>query len=119
MADTHIITPVVPFLPEGRRIYDDIMAEIEPDLTTEGRLLLAEKYKNESPTQTRLRAKRYDMAHAEYQRRYESTMNAAKSRAMTYRRALMTETEKRVHERDDVPILQRITDAIQTFLKPA
>ena len=59
-----------PDIPDGTAIYDVIMSRIDEDLTTEGVKRLDEKYKDETPEQTKERAGRYDRAKEEYDKQY-------------------------------------------------
>lgn len=54
--------PARPTIPTGRELYDQIMGHIEPELTTEGRKILGEKYKVETSEQKQKRAVRYKIA---------------------------------------------------------
>jgi hypothetical protein len=63
----------------GEQIYDQIMAEIEPDLTSAIYPTLAEKYAKETEELRQERMSRYERAFAEYDKRYETfltTVNA-------------------------------------------
>lgn len=55
---------------DARAIYDAIMREIEPDLTTEMIPTLAEKYATEPEAARMERAKRYNEAFAAYDKEY-------------------------------------------------
>lgn len=71
MADqTSTPLPPIPPSKSGEAIYDGIMQEIEPELTTAMLPTLEAKYKDETPEQKRSRAKRYAKAFEEYERRY-------------------------------------------------
>lgn len=59
-----------PDIPDGPAVYDAIMSQIDEDLTTEGTKHLNEKYKDETPEQTKERAVRYDRAKETYDRTY-------------------------------------------------
>jgi hypothetical protein len=59
----------------GKAVYDEIMVEIDSELTHEGLALLAEKYKDETPDQAAVRQQRYDAAFAEYDKRYAQYMS--------------------------------------------
>jgi len=53
-------------MPSGEEIYRMIMSQIDPDLLRENLMTLNEKYKEESPEQTRARGERYDAAFRRY-----------------------------------------------------
>lgn len=55
-----------PIIPTGDELYDMLMRNIEPDLTTGQIPLLDAKYKNETPEEAAVRAERYKKAFAEY-----------------------------------------------------
>ncbi|MFA6038909.1 MAG: hypothetical protein WCV62_05255 [Candidatus Peribacteraceae bacterium] len=57
-------------IPSGRRIYDALMAQIEPDLVTATIPTLENTYKDETPEQNAERRKRYLAAFAKYDRAF-------------------------------------------------
>lgn len=67
-----MITPLPASLFSGQRspqwLYDQVMAALEPELTTEGLKTLATKYKNETAKQAKARAARYAKIFAEFDR---------------------------------------------------
>lgn len=54
----------------GKEIYDAIMGEIDPELTSAQASILAEKYKGESEEEHKLRMARYGKAFAVYETAY-------------------------------------------------
>jgi hypothetical protein len=58
----------------GQEIYDELMAQIEPELMMESLPTLNEKYANETPQQAAERSERYDAAFAAYDLRYAAYM---------------------------------------------
>ncbi len=62
--------PRPPSIPGGRELYDSLMQTIEPELTTAGLATLAQKYTDETADQKVGRAKRYNDAFEEYERRF-------------------------------------------------
>lgn len=57
-------------LPTGRELYDVIMAQIEPELTSKQLPTLPQKYATETPDEAQERQARYDRAFAEYGKRF-------------------------------------------------
>lgn len=62
--------PVIPPKRSGADIYNGIMREIEPELTTDQIPLMKEKYKDETAQQRKARGERYAKAMEEYEKRY-------------------------------------------------
>lgn len=93
--------PALPPMPEnGNALYDMIMGEIDPELTSAQVNGLLEKYKDEMPEQRAERAKRYERAFALYNQRF-AEYNAYWSRQFNaHKRASIAslEAEHRMHE---------------------
>lgn len=63
--------PALPPLFFGEHaLYNFIMEQIEPELTTEGTKTLDEKYKSETPEERQVRAARYEKAFKLYDQRF-------------------------------------------------
>jgi hypothetical protein len=92
--------PLIPVIPSGQEIYDSIMAEIEPELTSAERPRLREKYRNEAPEQSRERAKRYRAAFAEYKKRFTASMQALQTKVREYKREAMSTVENRTKSKE-------------------
>ncbi len=73
-SQTSTLMPVVPVLPEANEVYDAIMREIEPELTTALLSTLEQTYKNETPEQAETRSVRYRAALVEYEKRFNAYM---------------------------------------------
>jgi hypothetical protein len=58
----------------GKKIYDEIMAQIDPELVTDSLPTLDEKYKDETAEEAEARRERYNAAFAEYDVRYAQYM---------------------------------------------
>lgn len=82
-----------PSIPTGQELFDVIMQEIEPELTTEGVKLVAEKYKDETPEQTMERKKRYDLAFERYDQAYEGYVGTLQAQMQRYRRQSFNQVE--------------------------
>ncbi|TSC58582.1 MAG: hypothetical protein Greene041619_456 [Candidatus Peregrinibacteria bacterium Greene0416_19] len=63
--------PMLPEVLEGGALYDQIMTAIEPELTSTVYPTLAEKYKDETPEQAKVRAERYAKAMEEYKKQLQ------------------------------------------------
>lgn len=69
--DDAAVLPPLPSLPQsGQEVFDQIMGQIEPELTSAGRAMLEEKYSNETAEARQARFQRYEAAFEEYDRRY-------------------------------------------------
>lgn len=66
-----IALPQPPPILGGRELYDAIMGQIEPELTTAGLATLDQLYADETPEQKKQRAARYNAAFAEYEKRFK------------------------------------------------
>lgn len=80
-------------IPTGQELYDKIMGEIEPDLTSAGKKTLAEKYKDETPEQRALRKVRYQQALARYDEAYEGYMRTLKAQVERHRHQQFQDVE--------------------------
>lgn len=93
--------PKPPPIPGGRELYDSIMGEIEPELTTAGLLALPQTYVNETPDQKRGRAKRYNDAFEEYGRRFQAYNVEWMGQFTTFQRQALKSVEHIDRETDD------------------
>lgn len=96
-----------PDIPDGLAIYDKIMGEIDEDLTSTGAKKLNEKYRNETPEQTKARAARYDAARDEYDRRYEEWKSNKRTEVNKAIHGAYELTEKIDRSKDD-PIVAKL-----------
>ncbi len=81
-------------IPTGQEIYDRIMGEIEPDLTSEGRKTLPEKYKTETPQERALRKVRYERALERYDQAYGGYLRTLKTQVERERKGLFQAVEQ-------------------------
>jgi hypothetical protein len=88
----------------GQQLYDELMAIIEPDLTTTQLPLLREKYNNESPKETQVRAERYTKAYGEYDKQYDCFVRNAKEQLNQYRYNAFQSLEKEDRARDQAKL---------------
>lgn len=93
--------PVPPAIMDGNEVYDMIMAEIEPDLTTANLPTLAERYKDETDEQKEERAERYKAAFIEYKKRYAEYKEQMTQDVQSYGRNLMRSVEARSTASDE------------------
>lgn len=89
---THVL-PEPPKIPSGKEIYDSIMQEIEPELTTEGVSLLPQKYQNETPEAARARAERYKRAWHVYKERFDTYKSELHEKVKRYSKQTVTALE--------------------------
>lgn len=81
-------------MPSGEEIYDSIMAQIEPELTTAQLPLLKEKYKSETPEQAKARAERYQKAFKTYDSIYQEFVIEVDTKAHEYRKSALQSAER-------------------------
>ena len=89
----HLMSIPRPTIPTGRELYDIIMTEIEPDLTSTGRTTWAVKYLGETPEQCRERYRRYDLAFERYDKAYDEYMQMLNTQVDRYRHGRFQEIE--------------------------
>ena len=82
----------------GQQLYDEIMAKIEPELTTTQLPSLAEKYKNETPEQAKARAERYSKAFLAYEKAYVPYVGELNRGLTDYRKELLKAVENEERE---------------------
>jgi len=100
-----------PVIPTGQELFNVLMGNIEPELTTEGVKLLMEKYKNETPTEELQRRRRYELAYQKYEEAYTRTMNKIHDQVDHYRRVSFTEVEDEDRAEDSL-LLNAITKSL-------
>ena len=86
--------PLPPVIPSGTEVYDQIMGEIELDLTSTARPTLEEKYKNETPEQRSERGRRYHKALEEYQKQYVIYKTDLEGKIRAYELSVVTFVER-------------------------
>ena len=85
-ADIHI--------PTGDELYDQLMQNIEPELTTGQLPLLDERYKTETPEDSKQRAQRYQRAFTEYDKQLQAYMGDLQARLHAHQRIAMASAER-------------------------
>jgi hypothetical protein len=83
-----------PVIPTGQEIFDAIMGQIEPELTSVGVKTLEAKYKNETATDSYERRKRYALAYERYEKAYDETMATLHTQVDRYRRSSFAQVEQ-------------------------
>ena len=83
-------------IPSGDELYNMLMAKIEPDLMTDQLPLLDQKYNGETPEQAQARAKRYEVAFAEYDKQLAAYLAALEAKVRQYQ-----STARKSLEHDD------------------
>lgn len=84
----------------GQEIYDAIMAEIQPELTSAIYPTLAEKYKDETEDDRAARMKRYEEAFAEYDKRYAVFLQKVNTDVHEMKKSARDAAEAKAHEQD-------------------
>ncbi len=88
-------------LTNGEAMYNMLMMQIEPDLVTSSLPVLNDKYKNETPEQSAARAKRYEAAFAEYEKRLSEYLGNLQQKTHEYRRTALQSAEQDEKDKDN------------------
>ncbi len=80
-------------IPTGDELYNTLMGKIEPELTTAELPVLDARYKDETPEQSKARARRYEKAFAEYDRQLQSYMGDLQAKLKAHQRIAMSSAE--------------------------
>jgi hypothetical protein len=96
---------------DAAAFYDDVMAEIEPDLVSANIPGLQDKYQGETPQQAQERAERYERAFQAYDRRLDAYEQATVADARAYARDVRASVESDDRQADE-PILDDIASQI-------
>lgn len=101
-------TLLPPVIPSGAEIYNMLMKQIEPELTTDQMALLNEKYKDQPPAEVKARVARYNRAFNEYDRRFEEYVVLLKEQVNSYRKLVISraEAEMQVEEETQLQSLE-------------
>ncbi|MFH0770046.1 MAG: hypothetical protein V1926_01575 [Candidatus Peregrinibacteria bacterium] len=87
--------PKIPLLPKsGKELYDFIMRQIEPELTSDQSPLLNEKYKNETPHQLQERGRRYIKAFDQFNRELQKYREETNGTIAQYKKSLSLDVEQ-------------------------
>src|SRR4051812_49426069 len=104
--------PLIPA--SGQQLYDELMANIEQELTTDRYSLLAEKYKDETTDQAMARASQYSRAFAEYDKAYEAYMRSATEQMNKYKKNAFHSLEQEDRKKDQT-MLNAFSSALVTL----
>jgi len=88
----------------GDAIYDSIMSQIEPELTTLELPLLVEKYKDETSEQAKARGERYAKAFEEYDRIFTKLQQGWDAQLAKYQHESLASTEKEMRQQEEAQI---------------
>ena len=105
----HLPRPMV--LPAPEEIYDALMAQIEPELTTSQIPLLETKYGNENVDEAKARQQRYEKAYMAYDEKFRDYRREVEERSHTHQRAVMKATEERMSQSEG----RRVTEIETQF----
>jgi hypothetical protein len=81
--------------------YDELMAQIEPELVSANVPGLRERYAGETPQQAQARADRYAKAFTEYDKRFAGQVSDWSGKAQGVRRQALASTERSDRARED------------------
>lgn len=84
-----------PVIPSAEEVYDSIMQNIEPELTTASIPTLEKKYANETEEERAQRTKRYQKAYAEYDKAYAEYERNLDRQVADYKKDAMKTAEKK------------------------
>lgn len=82
-----------PHIPTGQELFDVIMGNIEPELTSEGSKKLDQKYQNETTEELMARKKRYDLAFERYDQAYEGYIATLQAQMERFRKQSFVSAE--------------------------
>jgi len=106
-----------PVIPSGEEIYDMLMGEIEPDLVLRNVEELDEKYKDETPEQTKDRADRYRGAWKTYKEKLTEFTSKLSREVSNYTHEQIKIFEAEANEVDE-KVLSEIEDMIEKAPTP-
>jgi hypothetical protein len=95
-----------PTVPKAEELYNSLMREIEPDLTTDQIPLIDEKYKGETPEETLARLEKYKKAFALYDEKSVEFFKDLSNKVTAYRKQALQEAETEVKGEEQVRISQ-------------
>ncbi len=93
------VTP--PSIPTGQELYDAIMRNIEPELTSAESANLEKKYQGETPDQKQRRMQRYQLALDQYDRAYSEYIETLQTQVTRYKKQSLAEAEVEDRARDE------------------
>lgn len=105
--------PTFPQVLSGDDLFDAIMSQIEPDLTTKVYPTLEEKYKGETPEQNAERKERYIKAVDEYKKRFAQYEMEWDARFRSAQAAVVASIEEIDRDEEDVQ-MQSLENSMHT-----
>lgn len=96
--------PPLPQIPTGDEIYNSIMSQIEPELTSAQISLLEEKYKGETEGDQKVRMERYTKAFEEYEKQYGEYIATLDAQVRSFKRDAMSSTEGQSRAEDNAQL---------------
>lgn len=105
--------PAPPAILSGEEIYNMLMGQIEQELMTDQIPLMPEKYKSETPEESKARAERYRKAFEEYDKKYQEYQQKLDGSVRTYSHDVLKGAEN-VATQEDTGALQNIESAISS-----
>ncbi len=94
-------TAAPPHIPTGQELYDALMGNIEPELTSQGSLALEQTYQNETPEDREQRLNRYDLAFDRYEQAETEYLAMLQEQVNRYKREASTRAEMDSRESDE------------------
>ncbi len=91
--DPAVVLPQLPQFPSGQEVYDAIMGQIEPELTSRQLPTLQQKYATETAEESQERQARYDKAFAEYGKRYSAFSEQLAGQVHSFQRIAISAAE--------------------------
>lgn len=88
-------------LPSPEEIFDSVMAQIEPELTTAQYPQLEARYANETPEESKTRRERYERAFFAYDEKFRQYRREVEERSHAHQRAVLKSTEDRIRNAED------------------
>lgn len=82
-------------IPNGEDLYNQLMRDIEPDLTTDQIPLLSERYAGETVEEATQRAQRYQEAYVQYEEVYNRYIADLSERVHVYRKSALQSAEQK------------------------
>lgn len=94
----------------AEKVYDMIMADIEPDLLSYNIDLLDEYYADESADERKARMERYELAYKEFDRAFEEFMQSVQEEVRDNKRTALRQKEEEARE-EEIEALSALENA--------
>ncbi len=99
-----------PVIPNGEEIYNSIMREIDPELTTDQIPLLKARYKDATEEENKIREQRYQKSYAAYDKAYATFIKNLKKEVDAYKKQAMKSAEND-SRKEEAGILRKLEQA--------